>query len=67
MVPLALVLGALDVGALVWLLLVAFGMGLMNSLLALLMDEWHGYFNSPADTSRLITLALIARTLGYVN
>ena len=56
--PLALVLGALDVGALVWLLLVAFGMGLMNSLLASLMDEWYGYFNSPSDTSRLITLAL---------
>lgn len=37
---------------------VASGMGLMNSLLALLMNEWYGYFNSPADTS-LITLALI--------
>lgn len=58
-VPLALFVGALNPGALMWLLLVAYGMGLLNSLIALLLDEWYGYFNSPTDTSRLVTLALI--------
>jgi hypothetical protein len=34
-------------------------MGLMNSLLALLLDESYGYFNSAADTSRLVVMAVI--------
>jgi hypothetical protein len=34
-------------------------MGLMNSIIALLLDESYGYFNSPADTSRLIAMAVI--------
>ena len=41
------------------MLLVAFGMGLINSIIALLLDEWCGYFNSPADTSRLIAVVVI--------
>jgi len=32
---------------------------LLNSLIALLLDEWYGYFNSPADTSRLLVMAFI--------
>lgn len=58
-VPLALILGALNTTSLLWLILIAFGMGLMSSLVALLLDETYGYFNSPTDTSRLLTMALI--------
>ncbi len=58
-VPTALLVGALNTASLLWLMLVAYGMGLMNSLVALLLDESYGYFNSPSDTSRLIVLALI--------
>jgi cellulose synthase/poly-beta-1,6-N-acetylglucosamine synthase-like glycosyltransferase len=58
-VPTAWALGALNTSALGAMLLVAFGMGLMNSIIALLLDESYGYFNSPADTSRLIAMAVI--------
>jgi cellulose synthase/poly-beta-1,6-N-acetylglucosamine synthase-like glycosyltransferase len=58
-VPTAWALGALNTSALGAMLLVAFGMGLMNSIIALLLDESYGYFNSPADTSRLIAVAVI--------
>lgn len=58
-VPVAWTIGALDTTALIWLLLIAFGMGLLNSLIALLLDESFGYFNSPADTSRLVAMAVI--------
>jgi cellulose synthase/poly-beta-1,6-N-acetylglucosamine synthase-like glycosyltransferase len=58
-VPTAWALGALNTSALAAMLLVAFGMGLMNSIIALLLDESYGYFNSPADTSRLIAVAVL--------
>jgi len=58
-VPTAWLLGALDTTALIWLLLIALGMGLLNSLIALVLDESFGFFNSPADTSRLIAVAVI--------
>lgn len=58
-VPTAWAMGALNTSALGAMLLVAFGMGLMNSIIALLLDESYGYFNSPADTSRLIAVAVI--------
>lgn len=58
-VPVAWLLGALNSVALVWMLLIALGMGLLNSLIAMLLDESYGYFNSPADTSRLIVMAMI--------
>jgi cellulose synthase/poly-beta-1,6-N-acetylglucosamine synthase-like glycosyltransferase len=58
-IPVAWILGALNTVTLVWMLLIAFGMGLMNSIIAMLLDESYGYFNSPADTSRLIVMALI--------
>lgn len=58
-IPLALLLGALNVSSLVILLALAFGVGLLNSLIALLLDESYGYFNSKADTARLIVMALI--------
>lgn len=58
-VPTAWALGALNTTALGWMLLVAFGMGLMNSLVALLLDESYGFYNSRTDTSRLIAVAVI--------
>lgn len=58
-VPTAWMLGALNTTTLIWLLLIALGMGLLNSLIALLLDESFGYFNSAIDTSRLIAVAVI--------
>lgn len=58
-IPVVWLLGALSGVALVWMLAIAFGFGLANSLFALLLDESFGYFNSPRDTSRLIVMALI--------
>ncbi len=58
-IPAAYLLGALNLTSLVLLLGLAFGVGLLNSLVALLLDESYGYFNSRADTARLIVMALI--------
>ena len=58
-IPLAFLLGVLDTTLLVWLLVLAFGVGLLNSLVALLLDEGYGYFNSPTDTTRLIVMAIV--------
>ena len=58
-IPLAVYYGALNTATLGVMLLVAFGMGLMNSLVGLLLDETYGYFNSPKDTSRLVVMALV--------
>ncbi len=58
-IPLAYLLGALNLASLVILLALAFGVGLLNSLVALLLDESYGYFNSKSDTARLIVMALI--------
>jgi cellulose synthase/poly-beta-1,6-N-acetylglucosamine synthase-like glycosyltransferase len=58
-IPVALLLGALNTTSLVTLLLLAFGVGLLNSLVALALDESYGYFTSPVDTARLIVIALI--------
>ncbi|HEX6286921.1 MAG TPA: glycosyltransferase [Acidimicrobiia bacterium] len=58
-IPVAWLLGSLDTTSLIWMLVIAFGAGLANSLTALLLDESYGYFNSPADTSRLVAMALL--------
>jgi hypothetical protein len=58
-IPVALLLGALDLASFRWMLLIGLGVGLMNSLVALLLDESYGYYNSPSDTSRLLVMALI--------
>lgn len=59
LIPTAWALGFIDPTAFGWLILLAVGMGLLNSLIALLLDESYGYFDSPADTSRLLVMALI--------
>ena len=58
-VPTAYLLGALNAISLVAMLALAFGMGLLNSFLALMLDEAYGYFNRPRDAFRLIVMALI--------
>jgi cellulose synthase/poly-beta-1,6-N-acetylglucosamine synthase-like glycosyltransferase len=58
-IPLALLLGALNITSLAILLALAFGVGLLNSLVALALDESYGYYNSPSDTARLLVMALI--------
>jgi hypothetical protein len=58
-VGLGLWLGAFRTEALVLMVLLAFGAGLLSSMAALLLDEPYGYFNSPRDTARLIVMALI--------
>lgn len=58
-IPLAVLLGALNLNSLAILLALAFGVGLLNSMVALLLDETYGYFNSASDTVRLIVMALI--------
>lgn len=58
-VPTAFFLGALNTTSLILLLTLAFGIGLLNSLMALLLDEAFGYFNSPKDTARLLVMTVI--------
>jgi cellulose synthase/poly-beta-1,6-N-acetylglucosamine synthase-like glycosyltransferase len=64
MIPVAAYLGVLNLAALVLLLLLAYGIGLINSFLALLLDESFGYLNSPRDTWRLVVAAMF-ENLGY--
>ena len=58
-IPITFLFGALNPTALVLLLALAYGVGIFNSLIALLLDESYGYFNSPADTFRLLVMVLI--------
>ncbi|MGH8942977.1 MAG: hypothetical protein ACRDWF_09205 [Acidimicrobiia bacterium] len=54
-----LLLGVLDTTSLVILLAIAFGVGMINSLIDLLLDESYGYYNSLKDTLGLIVMAVI--------
>lgn len=63
-VPIAYFLGVLNTTTLILMLLLAFGVGLMNSLIALWLDEPYGFFNGPSDSSRLIVMAL-AENFGF--
>lgn len=58
-IPVAWALGVLNVSAFWWLMGLAFGMGLLNTLIALHLDESYGYFDSKTDTARLLVMALI--------
>ena len=57
-VPLGVVLGLLSVKAILMMITIAFGVGILNSFIALLLDEPYGYSNSPTDTARLVVIAL---------
>lgn len=63
-VPVALAAGILNPHTVVLMLLLAYGVGLLNSLIAIALDETYGYFNNIRDTSRLISMAL-AENLGW--
>jgi len=62
--PLALLLGVLNVSVALPLLAIAFFVGAINSILALYLDEVYGYFNSPMEAIRLLGLAFI-ENLGW--
>ena len=51
--------GALNGETFLLMILLAFGAGLLNSMVSLALDEPYGFFNSPKDTARLIVMALI--------
>lgn len=63
-VPVAWWFGALNVPMALLFLALAYGVGVINSLLATLLDESFGYYNSTADIARLVVMALI-ENLGY--
>ena len=62
--PIAFLLGVLNVPVALPLLGIAFCVGVINSILALYLDEVYGYFNSPTEASRLIGLAFL-ENLGW--
>lgn len=62
--PAALVTGSLDAAVAVPLLLFAVLLGAIKSLVGLFMDESYGYFTSPLDAMRLVTLAFV-ENLGF--
>lgn len=63
-IPLAYFLGALNVELMVIFLALAYGVGVINSLLAILLDESFGYYNRTSNIVRLVVMALI-ENLGY--
>jgi hypothetical protein len=62
--PIAFLLGTLNLAVAVPLIGIAFLVGAINSLLALYLDEVFGYFNSPTEAARLIGLAF-TENLGW--
>ena len=59
LIPLVVYLGAINLSTIWLMLLLAFTAGLINSLVALLLDESYGYFNDAKGTGRLLVMALI--------
>lgn len=62
-VPIALLMGFLNLEVFVPLLLIALLLGVLNSLAALALDEQFGYFNSPRQAA-LLLLAAVAENFG---
>lgn len=63
-IPIAWLLGALNIQLMFVFLLLAYGVGVVNSLMAILLDESFGYYHSPKDIARLVVMALV-ENLGY--
>lgn len=63
-VPLGIFLGLLSTKAVIAMITIAFGIGILNSFIAILLDEPYGYSNSPTDTFRLVVMAL-AENFGF--
>ena len=62
--PIAYLTGNLDVPVALSLVGIAFFVGAINSLITLYLDEAFGYFNSPTEAARLISLSFI-ENLGW--
>ena len=58
-VPVALIAGALSLAPVVLMVLVAFGLGILNSFIAILLDEPYGHNNSVSDVSRVVVMSII--------
>ena len=63
-IPIAWWFGLLNVPLMFVFLALAFGVGVVNSLLAILLDESFGYYDRPTDIARLVVMALV-ENLGY--
>lgn len=58
-IPLALIFGFLNFSVFIWLLVIAFLLGILNSIGALTLDEQFGHFNSPRQALALLLVAII--------
>jgi len=63
-VPTVLFIGAINIPMMFALLGLAYGAGVANSLLAILLDESFGFYHSPKDIARLVVMALV-ENLGF--
>lgn len=63
-VPTGILLNVLSLRAIVAMIAIAFGVGMLNSFIAILLDEPYGYANSGTDTTRLVVMAL-AENFGF--
>lgn len=63
-VPTGIMLDLLSPKAILAMIALAFGIGMLNSFIAILLDEPYGYANSGTDTSRLVFIAL-AENFGF--
>lgn len=63
-VPIGIVLDILSLRAIIAMIAIAFGVGMLNSFIAILLDEPYGYSNSGTDTTRLVAMA-IAENFGF--
>lgn len=63
-IPYSAFSGALNIPIMILMLLLAYGVGLINSATSLLLDESFGVHNSNRDTRRLVVAALI-ENFGY--
>ena len=57
-VPTGIILNLLSPRAIIAMIAIAFGVGMLNSFIAILLDEPYGYANSGTDTTRLVVIAL---------
>ncbi|REK21236.1 MAG: glycosyltransferase family 2 protein [Actinobacteria bacterium] len=58
-IPLSIYFGVLNIPLMVVFIALAYGVGVINSLTAILVDESFGYYETPADVFRIVVMALI--------
>jgi hypothetical protein len=59
LIPIAMLVGAVDPIRVLVLFLIALFVGTISSLFALLLDERYGYFNDPRETLQLLTICFV--------